>query len=163
METIYQVLGEDHHLTAFNMCIRAVTSFVIALVLLRISGRRSFGMQTAVDNVVAILLGAVLARGVVGASPFMATIAASATLALLHRLCGWLAFYSRHFGRLVKGDVKLVYSDGKMVRKNMRHCMVSERDIMEGIRIATHRDNLHNIDKIYVERDGKISVVMQEA
>jgi uncharacterized membrane protein YcaP (DUF421 family) len=162
METINQIFGDDQRLTTFSMCMRAVISFIIALLLLRISGRRSFGMQTAVDNVVAILLGAVLARGVVGASPFLATIAASATFALLHRLCGWLAFYSRSFGRLVKGDVKLVYTEGKMVRKNMRHCMVSERDIMEGIRIALHRDNFSNIDKIYVERDGKISVVTNE-
>jgi len=56
------------------MAARSVVVFVITLLLLRISGRRSFGLRTPLDNIISIILAAVLSRAIVGASPFFSMV-----------------------------------------------------------------------------------------
>jgi uncharacterized membrane protein YcaP (DUF421 family) len=64
---IYDLFGRGEDLTALQMSVRSFIMFFIALALIRIGGMRIFGKKTAFDNILVIMLGAVLARGVVGA------------------------------------------------------------------------------------------------
>ena len=159
MENISRYFGSGDVLTPSQMALRASVVFLIAIVLLRISGRRSFGLHMPIDNVISILLGAILSRGVVGASPFWSTIAASLALVCLHRIFGMLAIYNKTFDLFVKGKEKIVYDNGEFNIQNMHRCMLTHEDLMEGVRAASHSDSLENIRTVYVERDGKISVV----
>ncbi|HLG02775.1 MAG TPA: hypothetical protein VI731_04210, partial [Bacteroidia bacterium] len=87
METFYKWIGEgQEHLLPQQMGLRAIIVFLIAIVLIRISGRRSFGMRSAFDNVIAILLGAILSRSVVDGVPFFSPIIAGAAIVILHRV-----------------------------------------------------------------------------
>lgn len=159
MEAFYDLIGRGVDLTALQMSIRAIIIFIVALVLLRLAGRRSFGMASPFDNVISILLGAVLSRAVVGASPFFATIIASLLIAMLHRLFAWISLYNSKFGGLVKGNLRVIYENGKINEKNMRKSLISKKDLMEGVRKEANVETLEEIDKVYVERDGKISVI----
>src|SRR5688500_14278019 len=102
MNTIYEIFGQGKDLTVLQMGLRALVIFIIALIVLRIAGRRSFGMQMPIDNILVILLGAILSCAVVGASPFVPTVVAAAIIAVLHRLFALIAIYSKGFGWLIK-------------------------------------------------------------
>jgi heme A synthase len=65
------LVGEGKELTILQMSVRAFAMFIIYVVLIRIAGLRTFAKQSTFDNIIVIMLGAVLARGVVGASPFL--------------------------------------------------------------------------------------------
>jgi uncharacterized membrane protein YcaP (DUF421 family) len=54
--------------------------------LIRYTGMRLFGIKSAFDICVTIILGAVLARAIVGASPFLPTMVASTTLVIMHKI-----------------------------------------------------------------------------
>jgi uncharacterized membrane protein YcaP (DUF421 family) len=162
METIDYLFGHGLSLTPLQMCLRAVVVSLCCLVLLRFSGRRSFAQGTPIDNVLAILLGAILSRAVTGASPFFSTLAAAATIAVLHRIVSWFGMHSSRMGRVFKGVPKIVYRNGKLHEKNMRYCRITKRDIMAGVRLSLHQNNLDNIRSIYVERNGRISVIRKE-
>jgi uncharacterized membrane protein YcaP (DUF421 family) len=85
MSVLIAVFGEGRNLDTIQMVSRAVAAFIGMLVLIRISGRRSFGQRSPFDSVVAVLLGATLSRVIVGASEVLPTSAACLALVLLHR------------------------------------------------------------------------------
>ncbi|HEV7232067.1 MAG TPA: hypothetical protein VGO45_12095 [Bacteroidia bacterium] len=161
MHALISLFGQGKELSLIQMSLRAAFVFVIALIVIRLSGRRSFGMRTPFDNVITILLGAILSRAVVGASPFLSTLAAAVVLAGMHRLFAWIALYSNLFGKLIKGEAKVIYKDQNPEpdRKQMGKCLVSEKDVLEGIRINSNLDSMQHAKMIYVERNGQISVV----
>jgi len=88
VELISSIFGEGENLNAAQMAARAALVFFITLAFIRVSGRRALGKRTPFDGATAVLLGAVLSRGVVGASPFGPTILAAGVLVVLHRLLG---------------------------------------------------------------------------
>jgi uncharacterized membrane protein YcaP (DUF421 family) len=162
MELLKELIGEGDKLSPLQMTVRTVIIFIVTLILIRLSGRRSFGMRMPLDNVITILLGGILSRAVVGASPFCSTLAAATTIAVMHRLFGWLGFYSKWFGKVVKGEEKIIYSGGKIHEENMKHCMLTEKDLLEGIRLGSNMNSVEEVDEVYMERDGQISVVKKE-
>ena len=159
MNEFYQLIGEGKELNIFQMAIRAAMIFIIALALKRFSGRRTFGMLSPFDTVISILLGAILSRAVIGASPFVATIIASVVIVILHRLFAWISLYNDIFGSLIKGNAKIIYEDGKIIRKNMKKFFITDKDLIEGIRLQGNVESLDEIKSAYIERDGKISVI----
>lgn len=159
MNEFYQLIGEGKELNPFQMAIRALIIFIIALVLIRLSGRRTFGMLSPFDNVICVLLGAILSRAIIGASPFVATIIASVVIVVLHRLFAWIALYNDAFGSLIKGNAKIIYKDGKIIRNNMKKFFITDKDLIEEIRLQGNVESLDEIKSAYIERDGKISVI----
>jgi len=159
MELIKQIFGEGKDLSAVQMSCRGIVVFVIALVLIRISGRRSFGIRTALDNIISISLGAILSRAVVGASDFVPVIVTCFVIVLMHRLFGWFIANSKRFGRLTEGDKILLYSNGKFIDANLKKALVCKEDIMQGVRKSTLTEDLNQVDKVYIERNGEISAI----
>ena len=103
MNLIEALFGSGRDLDTLQMAARAAAIFIAALVLIRISGRRSFGQRSPFDYVVAILLGATLSRIIVGASPAVPTAIASFVIVLLHRILAWGCVRSERLERLVGG------------------------------------------------------------
>lgn len=150
---------DSHAITALQMTTRAVLVSFVALALLRLSGARTFGANTAFDLVVKIMLGAVLSRAVVAASPFGATLLASLALVALHRLLAWAAFHSDFIGRLIKGRAQVLAADGQPDAEALRRNYISEHDLREGLRDSGNVDDLNAAQTVRLERNGRISVV----
>lgn len=159
MNLLIEIFGEGTELNTLNMCSRAVVIFIVALILIRISGRRSFGLGTPLDNIIVVLLGAVLSRTVTGASPVFPTIAASLTIVVMHRILSWSLINHRGIRDLIQGDKIMLGKDGKLVEKNMDRALVSEEDVRQELRHSMQTDDLEKTETIYMERNGKITAV----
>src|SRR6202012_677618 len=128
MSWFYLLFGDGKDLNTLQMCCRSVVIFFVCLILIRISGRRSFGVKTPLDNIIVILLGALLSRAVVGASPFIPVVAGSFVFVLFHRLLAWGIVRSPKFANLIEGKKICLYSDGKFIAKNLKDALVCEED-----------------------------------
>jgi uncharacterized membrane protein YcaP (DUF421 family) len=162
MQTLITIFGEGKELTLLQMIDRGIIVFFLALVLIRISGRRSFGMHMPLDNIISIILGAILSRAVVGASDFVPVIGVCTAIVLLHRVVGWLIAHHKIMSRLIQGEKILLFEDGTFLTKNMGKALVCEEDVMQGVRRSALTDNLEKIKKIYIERNGEITAIKKE-
>lgn len=159
MEWIKTIFGEGSDLNSLQMSSRAVVTFFVALAQIRIAGIRTFGKRSAFDNVIMILLGSVLSRAVVGASPYIPTVVGCFVLVLVHWVLAWLSLYNDTIGRWVKGEKESLYADGKFNEKNMRRSRISMKDIEESLRIQTKQETFEEVKEIIIERSGNISVI----
>jgi uncharacterized membrane protein YcaP (DUF421 family) len=160
MDLVETLFGSDGDLNALQMSLRAAAIFVVTLAMIRVSGRRSFGQHRPFDACTTVLLGAVLSRAVVGASPFWATTAAGATIVLLHRLIAMASLRWPRFERFISGDKRELVVASVRNPEEMRRGLVTERDLDEAVRRKTGEEG-SPIDRAVLERDGTITVKPQ--
>ena len=158
-ELVYKLFGEGKELNSLQMIDRAVVMFFITLLLIRIAGRRAFGTKTAFDNIIVIMLGAVLSRAVVGVSPFVPTVLASLALVLVYRLFAYLSVSNDNLSHLLKGKEMSLYKNGKINENNLKKCSISKGDLLEGVRQQGNVKALNEIEEAIMERNGEISVI----
>ncbi|WP_201985182.1 DUF421 domain-containing protein [Hymenobacter rubidus] len=161
-DTLFGPHADSHTITALQMTVRSVLVFFAVLALLRVSGKRTFGANTAFDMIVKIMLGAVMSRAVVAASPFWGTMLAGFVLVGLHRLLAWGAFHSPLVGRLVKGEGVVLADNGQLNRENLRRNNLTDDDLLEGLRENANLASVEQAQTVRLERDGSISVVKQQ-
>ncbi|MDR6519600.1 uncharacterized membrane protein YcaP (DUF421 family) [Variovorax paradoxus] len=157
------LFGEGSALTPWQMAARALVVFFFALAMIRASGRRSFGQQSPFDICITVLLGAVLSRAVVGASPFWSTMAAGAALVATHRLVALAGRRWQGFEDLVNGHKITLVRDGRLDEKAMHHALVSHKDIDEALRQQGGGVSLDEVECAVLERDGKLSIVKRRS
>ncbi len=162
MDTIQFLFGEGEKLNILQMSMRSLIMFIIMLILIRFAGRRAFAKKSSFDNIIVIMLGAVLARGVVGASPFWSTVAASVIMIILHRIVAWLSVKNNFVERLVKGNAILLFQKEKIIGKNLTKTGISKKDLHESLRLETKKDSLEDIEDAYLETNGRISFILKK-
>ncbi|MDQ3278840.1 MAG: DUF421 domain-containing protein [Bacteroidota bacterium] len=158
---ITELWGKNEEIDIVAITIRAAAMFILMIIMLRLSGMRSFGKGDVFDNVLTILLGSVLARGIVGATPFLSALAGGVIIMLIHNLLSALSFYHRWMGRVVKGKNLVLYSNGGFKWDNMKVANITRNDVEEQMRINLHMNSLDEIDEIFFERTGKVSFVLK--
>ena len=159
MGIIIELFGEGKDLNALQMTCRTVVMFIIALAFIRIAGIKTFGRNSAFDNVIIIMLGAILSRGVVGASSFFPVVISGLTMVLMTRIISILSIYNKAFGKLVKGQSRSLFKNGTINTLNLHKSLLSENDLMESIRKEGNTTSLEDIEEAFLERDGTISVI----
>jgi uncharacterized membrane protein YcaP (DUF421 family) len=168
MEEVFNtVFGiHDQTLTWWQMSARAVGVFFAALAIIRIGNHRIFGKNTAFDIILGIIYGSVLSRAITGNAPFWPTLAAAFTLVMLHKALAAIAYRTRHtgfsFGNMIKGKPKVLVKDGEMQQEAMRSSSVTENDLQEALRSSGSVTDLKLIDQAYLERSGKISIILKD-
>lgn len=162
MDFLTEWWGIVDNISPLEVAARATAMFVIMLVLLRFTGMRSFSKGSVFDNVIIILLGAVLGRGVVGGTPFFSALIGGIVLLIIHKFISKLTFYNKWAGRHIKGQPTLLYENGKFLYNNMKECDITEHDILEELRINCRCKHLDGFAEVYMERSGKISFIKKQ-
>jgi len=161
-QSIGALLGlgvEPKELTFLQVSLRGVIVFIVTLVMVRLSSKRSLAEKTAFDAALIVIIASVLARAINGSAPFFPTLGIGLILVLLHRLLGLAAYYSHGFGILIKGKAAVLVENGRLQRKNMRLNHISEHDLEEDMRLDAATEDLSKIKIARIERSGDISFI----
>ena len=151
--------GINEHISPLEIALRATVMFIIILALLKISGMRTFGKGSSFDTTVTILLGGILSRGVVGATPFLSSVAGGLMLVLIHRAISWYSQRNKKFEHGVKGQSKLIFNNGKFIEKNLQRYRISQDDVYEELRLQCNQSDFKQIAMAFVEKTGEISFI----
>lgn len=163
MELIHQLFGQGKDLNALQMTDRAIVIFFLTLIMIRVAGMRSFALKSAFDNIVAIMLGALMSRPVVGASAFLPTVAAGFAIVIIHRLLAWISFHNKTINHAVRGSFFNLFKDGKFNEDGLKKCSISVEEVLGQVRTGIHADELDNVKEINMERGGSLSIVKKQA
>ncbi len=158
-ETFLGLGVEPRNLTFVQISLRGIIVFLVTLAAVRVGHKRSLSRKTPFDAVLLVILAAILSRAINGSAAFFPTLGGGVVLVLLHRLFASLAFYSHHFGILVKGKPDVIVRDGECDVGMMWRNHISTHDVDEDMRLSVHTDDLSRIRLARVERSGDISFI----
>jgi uncharacterized membrane protein YcaP (DUF421 family) len=159
--TMDALLGTTHNVNAAQECVRALIIFLYGLVMLRLSGRRTFARMSALDSVITIVAGSVLAQGMTGSVPIGPAMIGVAVLIALHALVSFAVARSDALSRLIEGEAVPLLREGVLDERKRIVCKISRSDLAEALREKglDGLKDLHQAKKLQIEPSGKISVL----
>lgn len=146
----------------WEFVLRGAGCYLGLLVLLRLTGKRSFGEMSPFDIVVLILVGGALRSAMVGKDdsflgPFFAVIGVLA----LDYLVGALATVSPTFNRLLEGRSALLAKSGALVPGALRRHRIPEAVFERELR-EHELASLDRVEEARLEVNGRISILKSE-
>lgn len=154
----YLIGCSPESITWWQMGIRALIVFAFGLVAIRLFGRRAFGKQSALDIVLAIVIGSNLSRAITANAALVPTLCATMLLVALYWLMNRLAARFHAFGVLMKGKPAFLVRGGRPDAAEMRRHGVSHGDLEEAARLSGHAA-VDELEEAVLERSGEISTV----
>ena len=157
MGGLESVFGTMQHVAWWQECLRAIVIFVYGLMLMRVSGRRTFGRWSALDIVVSIVFGSSLSRALTGNAPFPGTMAAMTVLILLHWVLARCVAKWPAISAMLEGRPIELVRDGRRNHQAMSASAVSRADLEE----ALHGSGIERVSEartVSLEPSGRITV-----
>lgn len=157
---LLQVLtAEGKTLDWWQMGLRALLVYGLTLVIVRMGKKRLFGKSTAMDMVLAVILGSVVSRSINGSSTLLPTAVAAVVLVGLHALTAKFAVLWPALGTVLKGKPRPLIRDGKILEDEMRAGDLGHHDLEESLRCAGKSTDPAAVSEAWLERNGTISVI----
>lgn len=138
--------------------VRAAIVYFVALLLVRAGEKRALGKNTALDVVVAVMLGSVISRGI-NTADVAPSLLGAGVLVLLHWLLSMLTFRSDRLGTLLKGSPRTLVEDGEIDWDAMRKSHISREDLLESLRARSQLEAVEHVKVARLERSGDISAI----
>ncbi|MBS4537983.1 DUF421 domain-containing protein [Clostridium sp. D2Q-11] len=141
---------------------RAVGVYFLALITVRLMGKRSIGELGAFDFVLMTGIGHIMSAVALERKiPFHDGILVLVTIALLEIVLAIFSYKSRKFGKLIEGKPRYLIRDGKILKENMRKEKFNLYDLRQELR-KLGVDNEKEVKKAIIEACGKFSVILKE-
>ena len=148
----------DMELPWWEFIVRGLAVYVLLLVMVRLSGRRTVGQFTPFDLLVIMLLSEAVSNSLSGGDESLAGgLIAAATLVAINSLVAVLSSRSARIEKLVDGSAILIGRDGVFFDKVVRNCRLSESDIEEALR--EHDCPRAEMKCAFLEADGEITIL----
>lgn len=137
--------------------------YLVAVIMLRLSGKRTLAKLNAFDLVITVALGSLLATSLV--APDVHWITGVAALGMFIGMQYLVALATVHIDvvkRAAKSRPTVVVRDGEMLHDAMTHERLSASEIFQAVR-AAGSGTLGGIAAVVLETDGTLSVISSES
>jgi uncharacterized membrane protein YcaP (DUF421 family) len=136
-----------------------LATYVLLIVLLRTSGKRTLSKLNAFDLVVTVAMGSTLSGALLSPDVTVAKGAAAFLVLVLGQLLvARLSVLSGRFARLVRSEPRLVLRDGRFLDEALRQERLTRSEVIAAIRQAGLR-RIEDAGAVVLETDGSFSVL----
>ena len=144
--------------------LRGVAIYIILLVVIRLSGRRTLAEMTPFDFVLLLIIAETTQQALLG-DDFSITNAflLIVTLFSLDIALSHIKTRRRGVGLMLDGSPTILVSHGRLDEVAMRKARVSKNDILAAARIQQGLEGIHQVKYAVLEISGEISIVPADA
>jgi len=136
-----------------------IISYLVLIVIIRLSGKRTLSKWNAFDFVVTIALGSTLSTALVSTQVSLGqSITAFLVIVLMQFVITFTSVRSRDIKNLVKSQPTLLLYDGQYRHETLRSERVVEAEVMAAIRENGIAD-VESVHAVVLETDGTFSVI----
>lgn len=134
-------------------------AYVVLVLFLRISGKRTLAKLNAFDLVVTVALGSTLSAILLQQSIALAegAVALGLLIALQYGVTT-ASVLSRPVAKIIRSEPSLLVRHGEFCRKAMARQRITEGEVLSAVRAQGSAD-IATIEAVFLESDGKLSVV----
>lgn len=145
--------------SVFHTIIFGSIAYVMAIILLRISGKRTLSKWNAFDFVVTIAFGSILASTILSkGTSLLQGVMGFFVLIFLQFLITWLSVRSQEIEELIKAKPTLLLYKGQMQYNALKQERVTEGEVLGAIR-ANGVAAIEEVEAVVLETDGSFSVI----
>jgi len=143
----------------FRSLVITVLAYVILLVMIRVSGKRTLSKMNAFDFIITIALGSSLASVALNKDiALLDGLLVFSLLILMQFLISWSAFNTKFIYNLVTSEPVLLLYKGKVFEKTMK----KERIVMDELLMAVRKNGFSSTDEVaavILETSGDLTVL----
>lgn len=143
--------------------LRGLAIYLFLLVIMRISGKRSFAEITTFDFVLLLVIGETTQQALLG-EDFSVTNAfvVIATLAGVDIALSHLKQHSTRLALFLEDQPLVLVADGRLLKERMDEVRVDKEDILAAARELQGLERLEQIKYAVLERNGGITIIPKE-
>lgn len=148
----------DMGLPWWEFVVRGLAVYLLLLVMVRLSGRRTVGQFTPFDLLVVVLLSEAVSNSLNGGDEsLIGGLIVAATLVVINSLVALASSRNARIEKLVDGNAVLIGRDGVFFDKVVRNCRLSQADLEEALR--EHDCPRAEMKCAFLEADGEITIL----
>lgn len=142
--------------------VRAAVMYIMALLMIRLLGKRALGELGPFDFVVMTGVGHTVVSVALDKSiPYYEGVIILATLAILEYFMGYLALKNQGLSNLIVGKPVVLIEDGRIIKDNLAREKFNIDDLMQELRKQGVRD-IDEVERGILEACGGFSVILKE-
>jgi uncharacterized membrane protein YcaP (DUF421 family) len=148
----------DMDLPWWEFIVRGAVVYIVLLVMVRVSGKRTVGQFSPFDLLVVMLLSEAVSNSLSGGdSSLMGGLLIAGTLVALNMLMKLASSRSRKMSAVLDGNAVLLGRDGKFFDSVVKQSRLSQVDLEEALREADC--TLDQMQCAFLEADGNITIM----
>lgn len=136
-----------------------VLAYILVVILLRISGKRTLAKMNAFDFIVTIALGSIVGSVILNKTiPLIEGLTAIGLLVLLQYIITFITVRNKTFKTFITSNPTLLLYDGQLINSALKKERISTEEVNKSIREAGH-SSLEDIFAVIIESTGDITVI----
>lgn len=148
----------DLALPWWEFLVRGTVVYLVLLIMVRVSGRRTVGQFTPFDLLVVMLLSESVSNSLSGGDvSLVGGLIIAAVLVALNMLMSFLSSHSRKMSHLLDGSAVLLGRNGKMYENVLKKCRLSQEEVDEALHEADC--TLEDMACVFLEADGRVTIL----
>lgn len=141
----------------WEFVVRGTIVYLVLLVMVRVSGRRTVGQFTPFDLLVVMLLSESVSNALNGGDQSVAGgLIVAAVLVALNMLMAFLSSHSKKMAEVLDGTAVLLGRNGALFEDVIKKCRLSDEEIQESMRESDCK--LEEMEYMFLEADGRITL-----
>jgi uncharacterized membrane protein YcaP (DUF421 family) len=143
--------------------LRGLSVYLVLMVILRLSGRRSLAQMTPFDFVLLLIIAETTQQALLGDDfSVVNSVILILTLCSADILLSYVKQYAPLLGRLIDGAPTVLISDGRLDARAQRGARVNLDDILLAARQQEGLERLDQIKSAVLEIGGNISIIPKD-